>query len=55
MEAETARMMWTRAQDFGLHYNIQIGNEDATIRKKFIDEVPENLRPSVKKSDHNYI
>jgi hypothetical protein len=55
MEAETAKMMWTRAQDSGLHYDVQIGDEDATTRKKLLDEVPENLRPSMKKSDHNYI
>jgi hypothetical protein len=55
MEAETAKRMWIRAQDSGLHYDVQIGDEDASTRKKLLDEVPEHLRPSIKKSDHNHI
>ena len=55
MEAETAKMMWIKTQNSGLHYDIQIGNEDVTTRKKLIDEVPENLRSFIKKSNYNHI
>jgi hypothetical protein len=51
METETAKMMWTRAQNSGLYYDILIENEDVTTRKKLFDEVSENL----KKKDHNHI
>ncbi len=35
METETAKMMWTRVQDFGLHYDIQIGDKNIITRKNF--------------------
>ncbi len=55
MEAQTAKLMWIWAAGSGLHYDVQVGDEDATTRKKLVDEVPEHLRPSTKKSDHNHI
>ncbi len=54
-ESRNKKMTWIRAQDFGLYYDTQIGNEDATTRKKLLNGVPEYLRPSIKKSNHNHI
>ncbi len=49
MKVQTAKLMWIRAAESGLQYNIQIRDENTTTRKKFIDEVPEHLKPSTKK------
>jgi hypothetical protein len=50
-----SKLMWIRAAELDLHCNVQIEDEDATTKKKLIDKVPEHLKPSTKKSDHNHI
>jgi hypothetical protein len=55
MEPEMAVRMWTCSGDYGIHFNVQIGDEDSATQNRLQKDVPTNLQPTQKKSDFLHI
>jgi len=55
MEPEMAARMWSRSGHYGIHFSTQVGDEDSATQKKLQEEVPDNLKPTKKKSDFLHI
>ena len=55
MEPEMAARMWSRSGHYGINFSTQVGDEDSATQKKLQEEVPDNLKPTKKKSDFLHI
>ncbi len=55
MEPEMAVRMWNRSGDYGIHFDVQIGDEDSTTQNRLQKDVSSTLQPTIKKSDFLHI
>ena len=55
MEPEMAVRMWNRSAEYGIHFDVQIGDEDSATQKRLQEDVEIHLRPTHKLSDFLHI
>jgi hypothetical protein len=55
MESEIAVRMWNRSEEYGIHFDTQIGDEDSTTQSRLQNDVATHLQPTNKKSDFLHI